>query len=109
MHWLFLGIAIIAEIFGSSMLKMSEGFTRLFPSIGVIAGYVLSFYLLSLALKGIPLSAAYAIWSGIGLVLTALVSIVFFGQKVDVGGLIGIGLILLGVVVLNVFSQMAKH
>lgn len=109
MHWFFLGIAIIAEIFGSSMLKMSDGFTRLFPSIGVIAGYILSFYLLSLALKGIPLSAAYAIWSGIGLVLTALVSIIFFGQKVDIGGLIGIGLILLGVVVLNVFSQMAKH
>lgn len=109
MHWFLLGIAIMAEVFASSMLKVSAGFTRFFPTIGVIVGYVLSFYLLSLALKGIPLSVAYAIWSGIGLVLTALISIFFFGQKVDISGLLGIALILLGVIVLSLFSQMAKH
>jgi len=81
MHWFLLGIAIMAEVFASSMLKVSAGFTRFFPTIGVIVGYVLSFYLLSLALKGIPLSVAYAIWSGIGLVLTALISIFFLWTK----------------------------
>ncbi|WIM81951.1 DMT family transporter [Gallibacterium anatis] len=109
MYWLFLGIAIVAEVFASSMLKVSEGFSRLYPSIGVVIGYVLSFYLLGLALKGIPLSAAYAIWSGIGIILTAAISVFFFGQKVDVGGLIGISFILIGVIVLSLFSQMARH
>lgn len=109
MYWLFLGIAIVAEVFASSMLKVSEGFSRLYPSIGVVIGYVLSFYLLGLALKGIPLSAAYAIWSGIGIVLTAIISVFFFNQKVDVGGLIGISFILIGVIVLSLFSQMARH
>lgn len=109
MYWLFLGIAIVAEVFASSMLKVSEGFIRLYPSIGVVIGYVLSFYLLGLALKGIPLSAAYAIWSGIGIVLTAIISVFFFNQKVDVGGVIGISLIMIGVIVLTLFSQMARH
>lgn len=109
MYWLFLGIAIVAEVFASSMLKVSEGFSRLYPSIGVVIGYVLSFYLLGLALKGIPLSAAYAIWSGIGIVLTAIISVFFFNQKVDVGGVIGISLIMIGVIVLTLFSQMVRH
>src|SRR5699024_8540769 len=109
MYWLFLGVAIVAEVFASSMLKVSEGFSRLYPSIGVVIGYVLSFYLLGLALKGIPLSAAYAIWSGIGIILTSAISVFFFGQKVDVGGLIGISLIMIGVIVLTLFSQMARH
>ncbi|KGQ29821.1 transporter [Gallibacterium anatis] len=109
MYWLFLGIAIVAEVFASSMLKVSEGFSRLYPSIGVVIGYVLSFYLLGLALKGIPLSAAYAIWSGIGIVLTAIISVFFFNQKVDVGGVIGISLIMIGVIVLTLFSQMARY
>lgn len=109
MYWLFLGVAIVAEVFASSMLKVSEGFSRLYPSIGVVIGYVLSFYLLGLALKGIPLSAVYAIWSGIGIILTAAISVFFFGQKVDVGGLIGISLIMIGVIVLTLFSQMARH
>lgn len=109
MYWLFLGVAIVAEVFASSMLKVSEGFSRLYPSIGVVIGYVLSFYLLGLALKGIPLSAAYAIWSGIGIILTAAISVFFFGQKVDVGGLIGISFILIGVIVLSLFSQMVRH
>ncbi|WAX71305.1 DMT family transporter [Gallibacterium anatis] len=109
MYWLFLGIAIVAEVFASSMLKVSDGFSRLYPSIGVVISYVLSFYLLGLALKGIPLSAAYAIWSGIGIILTAAISVFFFGQKVDVGGLIGISFILIGVIVLSLFSQMARH
>ncbi|MEH8048358.1 multidrug efflux SMR transporter [Gallibacterium anatis] len=109
MYWVFLAVAILSEIFASSMLKVSDGFSRLYPSIGVVIGYVLSFYLLGLALKGIPLSAAYAIWSGIGIVLTAIISVFFFNQKVDVGGVIGISLIMIGVIVLTLFSQMARY
>lgn len=109
MHWLFLALAIVSEVFGSSMLKMSNGFTKLWPTIGMGLGFALSFYALSLALKAIPLGTAYAIWAGVGLVLTCLVSVVFFGQKVDAPGIVGIGLILAGVLVLNTLSRMNGH
>ncbi|OSI12644.1 DMT family transporter [Neisseria canis] len=109
MHWLFLALAIVSEVFGSSMLKMSNGFTKLWPTIGMGLGFALSFYALSLALRAIPLGMAYAIWAGVGLVLTCLVSVVFFGQKVDAPGIVGIGLILAGVLVLNTLSRMNGH
>lgn len=109
MHWLFLALAIVSEVFGSSMLKMSNGFTKLWPTIGMGLGFALSFYALSLALRAIPLGMAYAIWAGVGLVLTCLVSVVFFGQKVDAPGIVGIGLILAGVLVLNTLSHMNGH
>lgn len=109
MHWLFLGLAITSEVFGSTMLKLSAGFSKPFPSVGVVLGFGLAFYFLSLALKTIPLGTAYAIWAGVGLVLTALVSVVFFGQKMDFWGMVGIALILAGVVVLNTFSHSSGH
>lgn len=109
MHWLFLFLAIVSEVFGSTMLKISYGFTKLWPSLGVVVGFGLAFYFLSLTLKIMPLGTAYAIWAGVGLVLTSVVSVVFFGQKVDFSGMAGIGLILIGVVVLNVFSKMSGH
>lgn len=109
MAWFFLILAIVSEVFGSSMLKLSDGFSKLFPSLGVIIGFGLAFYFLSLVLKTIPLATAYAIWAGVGLVLTTLVSLFFFGQKADLMGIVGIGLILLGVVILNGFSQMGAH
>ncbi|MDH3000977.1 transporter [Chelonobacter oris] len=109
MHGLFLALAIVSEVFGSSMLKLSDGFSRLWPSVGVVIGFGLAFYFLALALKAIPLGTAYAVWAGVGLVLTVLVSLVFFGQKADAAGIFGIGLILAGVVVLNVFSSMGAH
>ncbi len=108
-HWVFLALAIVSEVFGSTMLKLSHGFNKLWPSLGVVAGFGLAFYFLSLALKTMPLGTAYATWAGIGLVLTALVSVLFFGQKVDAMGVVGVGLILAGVVVLNVFSKMSGH
>lgn len=83
MHWLFLALAIVGEVFGSSMLKISNGFSKLLPSVGVIIGFGCAFYFLSIALKSIPLGTAYAIWAGVGLVLTALISVSIFGQKVD--------------------------
>lgn len=108
-HWLFLAGAIVSEVFASSMLKLSNGFTKPLPTVGVAVGFVVSFYFLSLTLKTMPLGTAYAVWAGLGLVLTAAVSIVFFGQKPDVMGIVSIGLILLGVVLLNTTSHMSGH
>lgn len=109
LHWLFLALAIISEVFASSMLKLSDGFSKILPTIGVAVGFIVSFYFLSLALKTLPLGTAYAIWAGLGLVLTSVVSILFFGQKPDLMGIISIGLILLGVVLLNTVSHMSGH
>lgn len=109
MHWFYLALAIACEVFGSSMLKVSNGFSKLWPSFGVVAGFGLAFYFLSLALKNIPLGTAYAIWAGVGLVLTSIVSMVFFGQKIDTAGAVGIAFILAGVVILNTLSKMGGH
>lgn len=109
MHWVFLAVAIVSEVFASSMLKLSEGFSKPLPTAGVAVGFIVSFYFLSLTLKTMPLGTAYAIWAGLGLVLTSLVSIVFFGQKPDLMGVVSIGLILLGVILLNTMSHMSGH
>lgn len=107
--WLLLGTAIVAEVIGTSALKASEGFTRLLPSVVVVLGYAVAFYCLSLVLKTVPVGIAYAVWSGLGIVLITLVAFVVYGQKIDLPGLIGMGLIVAGVVVLNVFSKAAVH
>ncbi|WP_082890701.1 DMT family transporter [Eikenella longinqua] len=109
MHWVFLAVAILGEVCGSAMLKLSDGFSKLMPSIGVVVSFSVCFWALSMALKTMPLGTAYAIWAGVGLVLTALISVVFFGQKPDVIGIVSIGLILLGVVLLNTVSHMSGH
>lgn len=103
--WLLLSAAIVAEVFGTSFLKASEGFTRFWPSVAVIAGYVTAFYFLSLTLKVIPVGIAYAIWAGVGVVLIALIGWLIFDQKLDLPALAGIGLIISGVMVLNLFSN----
>mgnify|MGYP003630550765 FL=1 len=107
--WLLLSIAIIAEVFGTSFLKSSEGFTRFWPSVAVIVGYIVAFYFLALSLKVIPVGIAYAIWAGIGVVLIALIGWIVFSQKLDTPAIIGISMILGGVVVLNVFSSSLTH
>ena len=107
--WLLLAIAILAEVVGTSALKASEGFTRLLPSVVVVLGYAVAFYCLSLVLKTVPVGIAYAVWSGLGIVLITLVAFVVYGQKIDLPGLIGMGLIVAGVVVLNVFSKATVH
>lgn len=107
--WLLLGTAIVAEVIGTSALKASEGFTRLLPSVVVVLGYAVAFYCLSLVLKTVPVGIAYAVWSGLGIVLITLVAFVVYGQKIDLPGLIGMGLIVAGVVVLNVFSKASVH
>jgi small multidrug resistance pump len=104
MKWLYLYIAIAAEVTGTIALRASEGFTKLGPSALVVGGYAAAFYFLSLTLNTIPVGIAYAIWSGAGVVLTALAGWRFFGQAIDLPGLIGIGLILAGVAVINLLS-----
>lgn len=105
--WVLLVCAIIAEVIGTSALKASEGFTRLGPSLVVVVGYATAFYLLSLTLRSIPVGIAYAIWSGLGVTLIALVGWLLYGQRLDAAGVIGIGLIVAGVAVLNLFSRTA--
>ena len=107
--WLLLGLAIVAEVIGTSALKASDGFTRLGPSAVVVAGYAVAFYCLSLVLKTLPVGITYAVWSGLGIVLITVAAFVLYGQKIDLPGLIGMGLIMAGVVVLNVFSKAAAH
>lgn len=99
--YIILAISIIGEVFATTMLKMSEGFTMLFPSIGSIVGYVLSFYFLGLSLKTIPLSLAYAIWAGAGTALTTLVSVLLWNEILSTLKVMGILFIIIGVGLLN--------
>ncbi|MBM7650142.1 small multidrug resistance pump [Bacillus ectoiniformans] len=101
MPYIFLAIAIICEVIGSSMLKMSSGFTKWWPSLIVFIGYGTAFYLLSLSLKSIPLSVAYAIWSGVGTALTALIGIYFWKEAFTLQTFLGLTAIIAGVVLLN--------
>lgn len=103
--YLALGIAIVAEVIATSALKASNGFTRAMPSLAVVAGYAIAFYCLSLALRTVPVGIAYAIWSGLGMVLISLAAFVLYGQRIDLPGWIGIAFILCGVVILNGFSN----
>lgn len=104
-----LAIAIVSEVIGTLSLKASEGFTRLGPSMIVVVAYGLAFYFLSLTLKSIPVGIAYAVWSGIGVTLVALIGWLLFGQKLDIAAVLGMGLIIVGVIVLNLFSNTAQH
>lgn len=107
--WLFLAIAVVAEVVATSALKASEGFSRLWPSVTVVIGYAAAFYFLSLTLRYLPLGVAYAVWAGVGVILTTLIGWAIFQQKLDIAAVIGIGLILAGVVVMNVFSSVHPH
>jgi small multidrug resistance pump len=104
MAYLYLAIAIVAEVIGTSALKAAEGFTRPLPSLVVAAGYGAAFYFLSLALKAIPVGIAYAIWSGVGVALITLIGWVLFKQRLDAPAMLGVALIVAGVVVIQVFS-----
>jgi small multidrug resistance pump len=109
LNWLYLAMAIAAEVIATSALKASNGFSRLVPSLVVVAGYAIAFAFLSLTLRTIPVGIAYAVWSGVGIVLIALVGYFAFGQVLDAPALVGMGLILTGVVVINVFSRSTGH
>lgn len=107
--YLWLAIAIVAEVIGTSALRASEGFTRLAPALVVVAGYGLAFYCLSMTLKSMPVGIVYAIWSGVGIVLITLVAMVLYRQVPDLPAVAGLSLIVAGVVVLNLFSNMQAH
>ncbi|MFY9179056.1 MAG: multidrug efflux SMR transporter [Venatoribacter sp.] len=107
--WIFLSVAIIAEVVATSALKASEGFSKLWPSGIVIVSYGLAFYFLSLVLKDIPVGVAYAVWSGMGIVLITAVAWLLYGQKMDAWGLVGLGLIVAGILVLNLLSKASTH
>ena len=109
MGYVYLTIAIIFEVAATNALKASEEATRLVPSLIVIVGYGLAFFFLSLVLKLIPVAIAYAIWSGMGVVLVAVVAAIFFKQVPDLPAVLGMTLIITGVVVINVFSTTVSH
>lgn len=104
MHWVFLMVAIVSEVIATSALKASESFSRLGPSAVVVLGYAAAFYCLSLTLKTIPVGVAYAIWSGAGVVLIALIAWILYGQALNLAAILGIALIVAGVVILNLFA-----
>jgi len=108
-NWLFLGVAIASEVVATSSMKASAGFTKFWPSVVVILGYVIAFYFLSLTLKVIPVGIAYATWAGLGIVLISVAGWLVFGQKLDFASIIGMALIIAGVVVINVFSKVSVH
>jgi len=107
--YLYLGIAIVAEVVATSALKASEGFTRTGPSLIVAIGYGIAFYFLSLVLKTVPMGVAYAIWSGAGIVLIAAIGWLLMKQPLDLPALLGIGLIVAGVAVIQLFSKTVAH
>jgi small multidrug resistance pump len=105
MNWIYLTIAIWAEVIATSALKASEGFTRPAPSTVVVMGYATAFYFLSLTLRSIPVGVAYAVWSGMGIVLISIIGALFFKQNLDTPAILGMALIVAGVVVIQVFSK----
>ena len=107
--YLILGLAIVAEVIATSSLKSSEGFTRLWPSVVTLLGYTIAIFLLSLTLKTLPTGIAYAIWSGVGIVLVSAIGWFGYSQKLDTPAVIGLGLIIAGVIVVNVFSKSVAH
>ena len=109
MKYLYLELAIVLEVLGSSFMKASDGFSKLLPTTITIIAYIACFFFLSQALKSIPLGIAYAIWGGLGIVLTALISVIIFKQSLDLPAIIGIILIVAGVFVMNFFSKSSTH
>jgi small multidrug resistance pump len=107
--WAYLAIAVLAEVVATSALKASAGFTRPGPSLLVVSGYALAFYLMSLTLDTIPVGITYAVWSGVGIVLVTLVAWILYGQALDAPALLGLGLIVAGVAVLNLYSGSVAH
>lgn len=109
MHWLFLAIAIVAEVVGTTFLKATAGFTRPLPSLLVVAAYGTAFFFLSRTVDAIPVGVVYAVWSGAGVTLVAAIGWLFLGQKLDAMAILGMGLIVAGVVVLNLCSTATAH
>jgi len=106
---LILFLAILSEVIATTALKLSDGFTKLIPSVVVLIGYGTSFYLLSMSLKVIPIGLAYAIWSGVGIVLTVIAGILIWRESLDWARVVGIIFIILGILIINLFSKVTAH
>ena len=107
--YIYLAVAIVAEVVATSALKASEEFTRWIPSLIVIVGYGAAFYYMTLVLRSIPIGITYAVWAGLGIVLVTVAGAVLYKQTPDIPAIIGIGLIVAGVIVINVFSKTISH
>lgn len=108
-QYIYLTIAILFEVAGTSMVQASQQFTKPLPSLGVLVGYASSFYFMSLTLKFMPIGIVYALWSGAGIVLIAAIGFIWFKQSIDAPALIGIALIIAGIVIIQLFSKTAGH
>ena len=108
-HWLALAIAIFAEVIATTALKASNEFTRLVPSIIVVAGYGTAFYFMAISMRVLPVGIMYAIWSGMGIVLVSIIGWLVYKQTLDLPSFIGMGLIIAGVIVINLFSKSVGH
>ncbi|WP_027965768.1 DMT family transporter [Halomonas halocynthiae] len=109
MSYVYLAVAIVAEVFATSALKSSMGFTRLWPSLMVVAGYGLAFYMLSLVLRSLPVGVAYAIWAGLGIVLVTMVGVVVYGERPDLPAILGMAMIVGGVLIIQLWSTVSPH
>lgn len=109
MSYIYLAVAIVAEVIATSFLKQSDGFSKPLPTLIMAIGYLVAFYFLSLTLRQVPTGIAYAIWSGVGIVLIAGIAWIVQGQKLDAAAMVGMGLIIAGVIVMNVWSKTAGH
>ncbi|MFD2739269.1 DMT family transporter [Sulfitobacter aestuarii] len=107
--YLILAFAVLAETVGTTALQASQQFTRLWPSVLVVIAYAISFYLLSITLKVMPVGVVYALWSGIGIVLIAAIGFAVFGQKLDWAAVFGLSLIILGIAIIHLFSNATPH
>lgn len=107
--YLILVLAIVAETIGTTALQASQQFTRLWPSVIVVLGYAVSFYLLAMTLRYMPVGIVYAIWSGLGIVFIAIIGFAVFGQRLDLPAVLGMAMILCGILVIHLFSKTAPH
>lgn len=108
-HYIYLILAVITETIGTSALQASQQFSKLGPSVLVVVAYAVSFYFLGLALKFMPVGIVYALWSGLGIICIAAIGYMVFGQRLDLAAVLGLGLIIAGIVVIQVFSQTNTH
>lgn len=109
MKYAYLFLAVLAETIGTTALHASEQFTRFWPSVIVVVGYAAAFYFLSHTLRTIPVGIAYAMWSGLGIILIAAMAYLVYGQKLDAAAVLGMSLILIGIVIIQLFSKTATH
>lgn len=109
MDYLYLFIAILSEVIATALLKSSEGFSKFYPTIITVIGYIISFILLSLVLRTIPMGIAYSCWAGLGIVFITIIGYIFYDQKINFCSILGIILIIIGVILIQMFSKTIKH